>query len=310
MRRLGVAALLLGLWACDKPVAPPPVREVEPAPEVRFVPPEGFTRLRIASTPYLDPQTLQASMQPLAAYLQKHLGVEVEIVAPESYAHVGELMRAGEVDLASFSPLSYVRARQKDPAMVPVVNFISDGSATSAGYVVVRADGPLRSLQDLKGKSFAFVDPSSTTGYLYPSVLLKMKGIDHQRDFSRTLFTGNHEASLMAVYDGAVDAAAIYQGALPALERSRGVDPLSFRIIAKTMRTPKDMFCARAGLPEAVVTQIRRAMLALTVRTEEGRRILGPLNVNGFIPADDALYDSVREVDAQFKLASGSRDTP
>lgn len=297
--RLTSVVLLIACAACTHPDLDVPVRAPEPPPATAFTPPEGFTKLTISTTPYLDPQTLQQSLTPLAQYLSGKLGVPVEIVRAENYGHLGELMKTGKVDLGSFSPLSYVRARNGEPALQPVVNFISDGAATSAGYIVVRADSPVNTLEELQGRSFAYVDPSSTSGYLYPRALLRSKNLDANALFSRTLFTGNHEASLQAVYDRKVDAAAIFQGALPALSRSRGIDPLSFRIIAKTMRTPKDIFCARARLPPEVVTQLRRALLAISARTEEGRRVLSPLNVNGFIPADDALYETVRQVDAQ-----------
>lgn len=303
MRRGGLSIVLaaVALCACEapRPVAPP--RQAEPGPAEDFRPPPGFTRLTISTTPYLDPDRLHDSFEPLAAYLKAKLQIdEVEIVTAKSYAHLGELMREGRVDIGSFSPLSFVRARREDRSMQPLVSFISDGSATSAGYVVVKTDGPLRTLEDLQKRSFAYVDPSSTTGFLYPQVLMRSKGINPDSYFSRTEFTGNHEASLLAVFEGKVDGAAIYQGALRALQRNRGIDPLNFRIVAKTMRTPKDIFCARAGLPPEVVTQIRRALLALSVRTGEGRRILTPMDVNGFIPADPSLYDAVGEVDAQF----------
>lgn len=300
-----LALCLGGAWAgCARKSAEPPPREAEPPPEANFVAPPGFQRLVISTTPYLEPEALQRSYEQLANYLSGALHVPVEVVRADSYSSLGELMRQGQVDLGSFSPLSYVRARHADPGLLPVVNFIADGSATSAGYIVVKADGPLQTLEDLAGKRFAFVDPSSTTGFLYPRALLRSKGIDPRRYFSQTFFAGNHEAALMAVYEGRADAAATYQGALPALRRNEHVDPLSFRIIAKTLRTPKDIFCARAGLPPKVLTQIRRALLALSVRTAQGRAILGPLDVNGFIPAEDRMYDTVREVESQMAGAA------
>lgn len=304
-----LVVLALGLFACEERASSAPEREREPPPRADFTPPPGFERLVISSTPYLDPEVLFRSHEPLAQYLSRHLKVPVEVVPANSYAALGEMMRDGRVDLGSFSPLSYVRARDADPGLLPLVNYISDGSPTSAGYIVVRADGPLRTLEDLRGRSFAWVDPSSTTGFLYPNALLRSKNIDPTTFFSRTGFLGNHEAALLAVHEGRYDGAAIFQGALPALKRNKGVDPLSFRIVAKTMRTPKDLFCARAGLPEEVATQIRRALLALTVRTQEGRAVLAPLNVNGFIPADDSQYDPVRAVEAQL-AANPASGTP
>ncbi len=296
---LGVCVGLFGAaWVgCKEPAPAPRIREQEPGPKADFQPPEGFTELTLSSTPYLEPELLLRQHQPLAEYLSAHLGVPVRIVRADSYDHLGALMREGKVDLGSFSPLSYVRAQKRDPSLLPVVNFISEGSATSAGYIVVRAGGEVARLEELRGKRFAWVDRSSTSGYLFPRALLQDRGLDPDTFLGETAFLGNHEAALLAVHRGEYDATATYQGALPALQKSQGIDPLSFRIVAKTLRAPKDLFCARGDLPQEVVTQVRRALLALSVHSEQGRRILRPLNVNGFIPADERLYDEVRKVE-------------
>ncbi len=278
---------------------PPPHDAGAPtsAKAATWKPPEGFTKLRLATTPYLEPEQLLRSHEPLAALLSESLGVPVELVATRSYDDVGGLLREGKADLGSFSPLAYVRAQRRDEGLTPLVSFIADGSATSAGYIVVRAEGGLTSLEELRGKRFAWVDPSSTSGYLYPRALLLQRGLDPDTFFGETAFLGNHEAALLSVHRGEFDATATWQGALPALQRSRGIDPLEFRIVAKTLRAPKDVFCARPGLPPEVAERVREVLLSLSVRDGRGRSVLGPLHVNGFIPADAALYDEVRRVD-------------
>ncbi|MHB8876586.1 MAG: phosphate/phosphite/phosphonate ABC transporter substrate-binding protein [Myxococcaceae bacterium] len=282
--------------------APGPVHAATPA---KFVPPPGFTRLRISSTPHLDPETLKAALAPFAAYLSAGLSVPVEVSVAVSYDDLGTQLARGEVDLAQFSPYSYVRAAKK-VALHPLVTVISDGSASAAGYVVVKADGPFHRLEDLQGRSFAFIDPASTSGYLYPVKLLRDRGLDPKTFFSHTDFLVHHDAALLAVHEGRFDATATYQGALPALQKAKGIDPLSFRIIAKTPRTPRDIFCTRQGLPEEVVAQLRALLLDVSVRTPAGRAALRPLNVNGFVVADDHAYDFVREVAAEV-FDGGSR---
>ncbi len=277
------------------PAAPEEVADLAQA--APFTPPEGFTRLRLVATPYLEPQLLLRSHEPLAAHLSERLGVPVELVPARTYDEVGDLLRRGEADLGSFSPLAYVRARAKDEGLTPLASVIADGSATAAGYIVVRAEGGITSLEDLRGKRFAWVDPSSTSGFLYPRALLLQRGLDPDVFFGETAFLRSHDAALLAVHRGEFDATATYQGALPALQRSAGIDPLEFRIVAKTLRAPKDVFCARSGLPPEVQDRLRQVLLALSVQDGKGRAILGPLRVNGFIPADDALYDEVRQVD-------------
>ncbi len=297
-RTLGVAALALAAAACDEraPAGPQEVR-VHAASPARFDPPVGFTKLRLSSTPHLDPAGLEKAMAPLADYLSRGLNVPVEVTVATSYDELGQRLARNEVDLAQFTPYSYVRAR-KTTSLQPIAAVIADGSASAAGYIVVKADSSVQRLEDLKGRSFGFVDPASTSGYLYPLKLMRDRGIDPATFFSRTEFLGHHDAALLAVYEGRVDATASYQGALVALWKSQRIDPLSFRIIAKTPRTPRDIYCAREGLPAEVVRQVRALLLGLSVRTAEGRATLHPLDFNGFVPVDERAYDAVREVQA------------
>ena len=129
--------------------------------------------------------------------------------------------------------------------------------------------------------------------------VLKDAGFDLSRDFARQEYLGNHEAVLLAVLEGRVDAGATYQGAFAALRRSKGVDPLTFRIIAKTSRTPRDIFCVPPTMPAEVAEAITAALLPLNGRDRAGREILGPLNLNGFTVANDRAYDEVRAVAAE-----------
>ncbi|MBI3185735.1 MAG: phosphate/phosphite/phosphonate ABC transporter substrate-binding protein [Myxococcales bacterium] len=296
---------LCALAACDSPRPPVAPPLPHPATPVKFVPPSTFDRLRISLTPHLDPQTLELAHRPLNEYLSRGLSVPVELKVASSYDELGKMLAREEIDLAEFSPFAYVRAGKSGVRMQPLVTTISDGSATAAAYILVNAESSFRTLEDLKGRSFAFVDPASTSGFLYPTKVMLDRGIEPKTFFSRTEFLGNHEAVLLAVHEGRFDAGATYQGALRSLQRSRGVDPLSFRIIAKSPRTPRDIFCAREGLPEPVMEELKRLLLAISVLTPEGRAVLRPLNVNGFVLADDRQFDPVREVDAA--LNGGAR---
>ncbi len=305
-RRLALALAAMAALGCESTprAGGGPAVQAEappaPAPLKGFTPPPEFKRLRISLTPHLDPDRLKEGHVPLAGYLSKALGVPVEVDVSESYDALGAQLRGGEVDLAEFSPFAYVRALRSGTQVVPLANVIADGSVTAAGYIVVRADSPYRRVHDLKGKRFAFVDPASTSGFLFPSKVLLDHGVDPKRDFSQTAFLGNHEAVALAVFEKEFEGGALYQGALTALQRSHGVDPLSFRIIAKTPRTPRAIFCARPGLPPPVIERLREVLMALSVRNEEGRAILRPLRMNGFVPPDESLYQRVREVDALF----------
>ena len=298
MRRALVLLVLLS--ACvEEPTSylPPPPKVGREAP-AEFSPPVGFTTLRVGLVPYINPDELKAAHARLAAYLSEKLKVPVELVMGDNYDDVAARMERGEIDLAEYSPYAYVRA-EKHLKLRPLATAISDGSETAAGYILVKESSPRKTLDDLKGASFGFVDPASTSGYLYPLKLFRDRGLDPATLFSRTEFLGNHEAVLLAVLSGKVDAGATFQGSMAALKRSKNIDPLNFRIIAKTPRTPRDLFCVRADFSIPVGDAIAKALTQLSARSQRGREVLAPLSINGFFPADDHLYDGVRAAAAE-----------
>lgn len=299
MKRLApvlLAVLVLGCPAPPERSPPPPRRAIATRPV--FSPPAGFTHLRFGLVPFLSPGTMSEAHQKLGEYLSKSLGVPVELGVGDSYGDAIERLARGEYDLVELSPFAYANA-SKRVKLNCLVQSIADGSATASGYIFVRDDSSRKTLDDLRGGTLGFVDPMSTSGYLYARKLLKDRGLDLQKDFARVEFLGNHEAVLLAVMEGRVDAGATYQGAFNALKRSKGIDPLTFRVVAKTLRTPRDILCVRPEVPDEVAQAIREAMLALTGRDRAGREILGPLNINGFKLADDHAYDEVRRVAAE-----------
>ena len=293
------ALLVVALLGC----APFETRSPPVAPRLRpsmpaFSPPAGFDRLRMGLVPYLSSGSISEAHTSVAAYLSGVLLVPVEVVVADSYTDAIDRLARGEFDLVDLSPYAYALASQR-VKLKCLVQSIAEGSATTSGYIFVREDSPRRTVADLKGATFAFVDPVSTSGYLFARKVLKDNGIDSRKDLARWEFAGNHEAVLLAVMEGRVDAGATYQGAFAALKRSKGVDPLTFRVLAKSARTPRDIYCVREEVPDVVSQAMTRALLAVDGRSREGRDILGPLNLNGFVAADDHAYDEVRRVAAE-----------
>lgn len=271
------------------------------APPAAFVAPAGLSKLKVGLVPYMSEATMRATHGKLIAHLAQGLGVEIELSVGESYDHLGDQLARGEVDLAELSPYVYVRAKEKSK-LRPLAMAIADGSDTAAGYIVVRRDSALATLEQLKGQSFGYVDPASTTGFLLPRRLLREAGFDPEKDFARVEVLGNHEAVLLAVLEGRVAAGGTYQGAFAALRRARGIDPLSFRVIAKTPRSPRDLYVARADLPAEVGDAFSRLLQSVSSRTPLGRELLGPMDINGYVPADDRAY---AEVERAHQLEQG-----
>lgn len=247
--------------------------------------------------PYLPEAVLRTEFGRIAHAVAEKVGVPFEIVVTRDYEDLRREVRAGHIDFAQFAPANYIRAKEEMPDLRIVVSHVADGSPTYQGYVLVTADSPYRRLEDLRGRRVCWVDPESTSGYLYPRAVLRKRGIDPDEFFAPPpIFTGNHAAAIDTLLAGGCDVASVYSGALKE-SWTRGVDREALRILYKTDRIPYDAYCLRPGLPESLAIGIRRALLSISTRTGEGRVILGrATRINGFMIAYDDAYDPVREI--------------
>jgi phosphate/phosphite/phosphonate ABC transporter binding protein len=201
-----------------------------------------------------------------------------------------------EVDIASFSPLAYVRAKRTNASLRLLLGQIVGGATTYAAYIVVHADSGILRLEDLKGKRFAFIDRSSASGYLFPYAFFLNHGIVPEQYFSHVIFAGNHLKAIQCVTQGTVDAAATYSEGLMAA-RASGLEVRSLRILEKTGRIPYDAVCVRGDLDPDLVKRLKSLLLNLDTRTEYGRAILGAIpRINGWIEVRDEQYTSIRAV--------------
>ena len=257
----------------------------------------------IGFTPYLPKEQLQQEFKPLVEHVAAEVGVGIEMRFFSSYSGLARAIASGDIHLAVLSPFAYVDAKEKNPDLVLLVAQIADGSSTYSAYIVTRADSGFRTIQDLKGQSFGFVDKKSTSGYLYPMAYLHNLGIEPRSFFGSIEYTGNHTTLVRKVLNKKIAAGATYSAPFR-LAQDQGL-----KILAKTGRIPYDAYCASTGLAVALTQKVRKALLGLSTRTEAGRGILqGLTNINGFVAVEDEQYNEVRRV-AKF-IRSTVRPTP
>jgi phosphate/phosphite/phosphonate ABC transporter binding protein len=281
-----------------------PVPDYEPldrAPKARAesdrLPPlrDHPQKLVLGILPIFAPAEMAIAYAPLASYLGEKLGSHVETVLSPDYPSMVDRVVKGEIDLVQLAPLAYVVAKKRAPSLEMLVTNISEGSSTYSGYILARAGG-VTTLEGLRGKRFGFVDRDSASGYLYPYAFLLDHGVDPQKYFREIVWTQRHDLALANLAEGKIDATATFSGALDNAE-AHGIDVEKLMIIAKTGRIPYDAWCVRADLAGPIKDHIKVALLSLSMRTVEGRRILGPLrSINGFAPGDDTIYDPLRRV--------------
>lgn len=255
--------------------------------------------LRVGFVPAEDAQQVMQNAQPIVEILRKRLDMEVQPFVATDYTGVVEALRVNKLDIAFLTPASYVLAKNEANVRV-VLKSERKGIPFYYAAIIVRADSPIRSLDELRGKTFAFGDSLSTTGNVIPRQMLRERGIDPVRDFKQILFSGGHDATVLAVLNGKVDAGATYanfpDGSDTAWLRylKDEEEAKKIRAIAYSAPIPADNLVVSEGLDAALTAKIEQIFIELS-HDPLGKQMLRDLyQIDGFVPATDADYDSVR----------------
>ncbi len=249
--------------------------------------------IRMMFVPSGDAQVILEGGQEIAQMLKKATGLYFSTSVATSYAAVIEAMGAEKVDIGWLATFSYVLARDKyDVELLLIV--VRFGKPFYRGQIMVRADSGINTLADLQGKTFAYVDPASTSGHLYPKALLLSHGYDPDKFFAQTVFAGSHNAVVLALLKGEVDAGAAYEGSRLAVAKSHPDVLKKVRVIAYTQDIPNDTVTARKGLPIAIKNKISEG-LKYIAKTPEGAKVLKRVyGISGLVDLD-GFFDPVRE---------------
>lgn len=251
-----------------------------------------------------------------AAYLTRKLGVPVTIVRGTDYAAVIEAMRAGQVHFASIGPANYALARKvMGDGVTPVaVSLDKEGAKGYYSVVAVRADSPYQSLEDLKGKSFAFADPNSTSGYAVPSYYLSTElATTADEYFGEVAFSGGHEQSVIALVNGTFEAVATHwtnetRGNIQRMVEKGLVAEGSTRIVWTSPIIPGSPVVMRTDLPEELKAAFTDAIFDFA---EEDRAAFDALHSgesSGYAPATHEDYldvIAITEYNAEQRKANG-----
>lgn len=255
--------------------------------------------IKMAMVPSLDTKKLITSGKKLAELLKKETGLTFAVSVPTSYAAVVAAMGAGKVDVGWLSPLPYVIAHDQYGVQV-VLRTVRNKSDKYWSFIIARTDTGINSLEDLKGKRFAYGDPVSTSGCLYAKELIRSRGEDPEKFFSHVIYAGAHDKVVMAVYNKQVDGGAIYGGVVSDA-REKVVETIpdvmkKTKVIAKSAEIPNDTVSVRKGLSPDIVKKITDGLMKVAASDEGRIAVMSLYGIDGFVPAKDSDYDSVRKV--------------
>lgn len=261
--------------------------------------------LNVQFVPSSQASTLEAKAKPLESLLKKELGIPVKVTVSTSNNSLVEAMSSHQVDVGFLPPDAYVLAHKRKIADVLL-------QAERYGYdepsgkmnktlmdkyramVVVKKGSKIKSWKDLKGKKIAVQESSSTSGYVYPVAELYKKGLNVVKDSTLTQVQG-HDQSVLAVYNGDVDAAFVFADARNIAAKDtpqvmKDVVPIYF-----TKWIPNDTISVRSDMSQAYRTKLKKAFKNL-MKTEKGKKIMSSIYSHmGYKDSKDSKFDVIRD---------------
>ncbi len=247
--------------------------------------------LRVSAIPDESPTELQRKFEPLGAYLEQRLGMPVKFVPVTDYAAVVEALASDKVDLAWLGGFTFVQASIRSGGnALPLVQRAEDAEFTSK---FVTASEDVKTLADLKGKSFAFGSPSSTSGHLMPRHFLAEAGIEPDRDFDSVAFSGAHDATAAFVQSGRVQAGALNASVWDKLVAQGKVDTTKVHVFYTTPSYYDYNWTVRGDLDPALAKKITAAFVDLDPARPADRMILDLQRASRFIPTRAENYAGI-----------------
>ena len=248
--------------------------------------------LKVSAIPDEAPTELLRKFKPLGAYLEQQLDMKVEFVPVADYAAVVEALAADRIDMAWLGGFTFVQTRLKTGNAVPLVQRAEDEQFTSK---IISADPAVQSLQDLKGKTFAFGSVSSTSGSLMPRYFMLQDGIKPEDFFSRVAYSGAHDATAAWVQAGKADGGVLNASVWDKLVAAGKVDTDKVKVIAVTPPYYDYNWTVRGNLDAELQGKIKAAFLALDPAKPEHKAILDLQAASRFIETKAENYQGIEE---------------
>jgi len=255
----------------------------------------GQTKLVMAFVPSRETDVILTSGQTLGRMLSVALGIPVETVVATSYTATVEAMCAGRADIGALNPFGYVLAHEKCGVQVAAVS-LRAGLPFYRAQINARTDANINRIEDLRGKRFAFVDPASASGYLFPAAMLKKMGFDPERFFSQTVYAGSHPNVILAIYRGQVDGGASFEDARTTVQAQFPDVMQKIKVIGYTDPIPNDTWSLNPNLSPQLKARIKDRLLRIA-KTPDGQEALRNLySIEGLTDTVELTQDQVRQM--------------
>ena len=254
---------------------------------------QALKELRLSAIPDENPQEMLRIYAPFAEYLSKEIGIPVKFTPVVEYAATVEGLAANRLEMVWYGGLTSVQAAKQAKGARRIIMRKEDAQFKS--YFITRKDTGIKTLKDLKGKTFAFGSVSSTSGHLMPRYFLLKGGINPEKDFSKFSFSGAHDATAAWVEAGQVDAGALNFLVWDKLVENKKVDTSKVDIFWTTPPYVDYVWSVRAGVDEVIVDKITKAFLKLDYNKPDDKKLLDLHRTKGYIAAKDEDWKGIEE---------------
>ena len=256
--------------------------------------------LRVVFIAYENPDQLTDDVKPVVKYLAQELQMKVKHFVASDYSAIVEALRNQTADMGFMGPLQYVLANDQAGAY-PILGEVYNGKPFYHSRIFVRKDSGIKTIQQLRGKTIAFTDPISSSGYMYPLDIFKQAQLIRNRDqaegfFKKIYFAGGDQQAISAVLNKFVDAAGVGEYAYQLLSPNVRAQVIP---IAESKAIPSHCVVVRKDLDKDIVKKLQSALLALN--QGENRKLLKNLyNVDGYVKVDQKTYEEVESMAKEF----------
>ncbi len=297
------AVLILGVWlmGCQPRSTYPKVhlQVAEGNPVVDVERASGKLPLRVAVAAVISPRATFDIYSPLLDYLAARLDRPVELLQRPTYAEINELIRTGQADIGFVCGGAFVEG-ERDGYMELLAVPQIEGKSTYQAYVIVRAESPYQSLEDLRGNTFAFTDPLSNSGHLYIQYRLAEAGETPETFFEHTIYTFSHDNSIHAVAQGLVDGATVDSLVYQSLLQDEPLLAEQLRVVEQSPPMGIPPVVVHPALDSDLKATLQQALLSMHQDTQ-GKDALTVLRMERFLPPNPAAYEDIRRMSREVR---------
>ena len=270
---------------CSEPKAPPPskAKQLE----------SNAATVTIGLIPEQNIFRQMDRYEPLATYLSKKLGVKIKLKVLPRYGNIIENFVSEGMDGAFFGSFTYALAHARLGVEVLARPEDNEGRSTYHGLIIVRKDSLIRTVADMRGKRFAFVDKATTAGYLLPLAYFKKHGVgDYRKYLNETYFAGTHEGVIEDVLNKKADIGAAKNTVFDRIAKSDERLRNELLVLDQSPEVPENGLAVRKDLDSKLKTKLKEALLAMQ-NNPEGKDVLNKFGAQKFIDTTDRDYGPV-----------------